>query len=115
MKQTIKNGKYDYKTSQTEKLEIIGFHQTIATITPSEALQMAQALISASQNPESDGSVSINFDMHYPEYNGSAPTITMSFTGQGYWQPELHWATVEGHEIYSLNDEWLEADIKAGA
>ena len=111
MIEKIENGKYDYKPFVADKLEVAGCHTTIGTITKDEALQMAKALIDAAQNPNEEGNVTVDFSLDYPHYKGDAPEITLSFTGAGYWKPKLHWATIEGNEIFTLSDEWLDKEM----
>lgn len=105
MKQIVENGKYEYTTSEVEKLVIAGSHITVGTLTVNEALIFAKNLISAAQNPFDDGTVKIDFEMHQPEKLGDAPRLTLSTNEGGYLEPKLHWALIEGHSVYSLTNE----------
>ena len=99
--------KYVYRTSDTEKLELLGFHSTIATITKDQALELAQSLISAAMDKDSED-VRVSFEMQNPTRIGDSPDLCLSFgNGFGYVKPKLHWATVEGHQLFELSDEWL--------
>lgn len=114
MKHTVANGKYDYTTVETTNLEIVGWHDTIAVITKDEALEMAQSLISSAMNPNADNTVTVHFSLRDPYAKGKTPETVIAFGHDRHWKPKLHWATVEGHQIYCLNDEWLEKHEQEG-
>ena len=98
---------YIYRTIDTEKLELLGHHSTIATITKDEALELAQSLIIAAMDKDSEN-VRVGFEMQNPIRIGDSPDLSLSFgNGLGYVKPKLHWATVEGHQIFELSDEGL--------
>jgi hypothetical protein len=102
----VKMRKYVYTTVDTENLELLGDHSTIATITKEQALELAQQLISAAMDKDSKD-VRVDFEMKHPSRIGDAPELTLYFgSGLGWVQPKLHWATVEGHQIYELSDEY---------
>ena len=107
--------KYVYSTVDTEKLELTGNHSTIATITKEQALELAQQLISASMDKNAED-VRVDFEMKNPSFIGDSPELTLYFgSGLGWVSPKLHWATVEGHQIYELSDEFhQEQNAKAG-
>jgi hypothetical protein len=102
--------KYIYRTADTEKLELLGHHSTIATITKDQALELAQSLISAAMDKDSED-VRVDFEMRNPTRIGDSPDLSLSFgSGLGYVKPKLHWATVEGHQLFELSHEWLRAN-----
>lgn len=98
--------KYVYTTVDTEKLELLGRHSTIATITKDQALELAQSLIAAAMDKDSED-VRVDFEMKNPRFIGDSPELCLYF-GQslGYVNPKIHWATTEGHTIYELSDEY---------
>jgi hypothetical protein len=102
MKQIVENGKYEYVTSEVDQLVISGSHDTIASITVTEALIFAKNLISAAQKPLQDGTVTINFEMKQPERLGDSPRLVLATHEGGYISPKLHWSLIEGHSVYSL-------------
>ena len=97
---------YVYNTVDTEKLELVGSHSTIATITKEEALQLAQDLIHCAMDKDSEN-VRVDFEMKNPTRIGESPELCLYFgSGLGnFVKPQLHWAMVEGHQIYELSDE----------
>ena len=98
--------KYVYNTADTEKLELLGDHSTIATITKEQALELAQQLISAAMDKEVED-VRVDFEMKHPSRIGDSPELTLYFgSGLGWVNPKLHWSMVEGHQIYELSDEY---------
>ena len=99
---------YVYRTIDTEKLELLGHHSTIATITKDEALELAQSLIIAAMDKDSEN-VRVSFEMQNPIRIGDSPDLSLSFgNGLGFYvNPKLHWANVEGHQIFELSDEGL--------
>jgi hypothetical protein len=109
-KTKVEMRKYVYNTIDTEKLELVGDHSTIATITKEQALELAQQLISAAMDKDAED-VRVDFEMKHPTRIGDSPEITLYFgSGLGWVKPKLHWATVEGHQIYELSDSWLAAN-----
>lgn len=110
MERTLENGKYVYRTTQyTDQFELTGRHNTVAFVTPDQALSMASALIEAARNPNEEGNVVISFDLEHPYRNDLAPEASLYFGNTGRYDLNLHWAMVEGHEIYSLSNEYMEA------
>jgi len=108
-KETVENGKYVYQTSDTEKLRLLGSHSTIAKITKEQALELAQQLLSAVMDKD-DEDVRVDFEMKNPSRIGDSPELSLYFgNGLGWVNPKLHWASVEGHLLYELSEEWLEA------
>jgi hypothetical protein len=101
--------KYFYTTVDTENLELLGSHSTIATITKEEALQLAQELIACAMNKDADG-VRVDFEMREPIAMNEAPTLSLYFGSAGGVKPKLHWAMVEGHQIFELSDTYSEAN-----
>ena len=102
--------KYVYSTVDTEKLELLGNHSTIATITKEQALELAQQLITASMDKDSED-VRVDFEMKHPTRIGDSPELCLYFgSGLGWVNPKLHWSMVEGHQIFELSDEyhWVE-------
>jgi hypothetical protein len=98
--------KYVYTTVDTEKLELLGRHSTIATITKDQALELAQSLIAAAMDKDSED-VRVDFEMKSPRFIGDSPELCLYFgQGFGYVNPKIHWATTEGHTIYELSDEY---------
>jgi len=98
--------KYVYSTVDTEKLELLGSHSTIATITKEQALELAQRLITASMDKDSED-VRVDFEMRYPTRIGDSPELCLYFgSGLGWVNPKLHWSMVEGHQIFELSDEY---------
>jgi hypothetical protein len=98
--------KYVYTTVDTEKLELLGSHSTIATITKEQALELAQRLITASMDKDSED-VRVDFEMRYPTRIGDSPELCLIFGhGLGWVNPKLHWSMVEGHQIFELSDEY---------
>jgi len=100
--------KYVYRTIDTEKLELLGHHSTIATITKDEALELAQSLIIAAMDKDSEN-VRVDFEMKNPTRIGDSPELSLYFgSGLGFYsKPKLHYATVEGHLLFELSNEWL--------
>lgn len=105
----VKMRQYSYNTVDTQNLELVGKHSTIATITKEEALTLAQELIACAMDKDSKD-VRVDFEMRDPSRIGDSPSLHLYFGSSGGVQPKLHWATVEGHLIYSLSDEWLAAN-----
>jgi len=101
--------KYVYNTVDTEKLELLGDHSTIATITKEQALELAQQLISAAMDKDVED-VRVDFEMQHPTRIGDSPSLKLYFGTAVGVSPKLHWATVEGHLIYELSDSWLAAN-----
>lgn len=102
----LENNKYVYRTSDTEKLELLGRHSTIATVTKDQALQLAQQLIEAAMDKSTE-TVRVDFEMKNPRFIGDAPELCLYFgSGLGWVEPKIHWATTEGHSIYELTDEY---------
>ena len=101
--------KYFYTTVDTEKLELLGSHSTIATITKEEALQLAQELIACAMDKDSND-VRVDFEMREPIANNEAPSLKLYFGSAGGVSPKLHWAMVEGHQIFELSDTYTEAN-----
>ena len=98
--------KYLYSTVDTEKLELLGSHSTIATITKEQALELAQQLITASMDKDSDD-VRVDFEMKTPTRIGDFPELCLYFgSGLGWVEPKLHYAVVEGHHIFRVSDEY---------
>lgn len=114
MKTTYKTNmrKYQYTSVDTEKLEIIGQHATIATLTKREALILAQSLIDAATN-DYEENVRMSFDMVAPTRIGDAPELHLSLGTSGYFTPQLHWAMIEGHLIFELSQEWCDENGEA--
>lgn len=104
--QMLEMRQYVYNTVDTEKLELLGSHSTIATITKEEALFLAQQLIDCAMNKETE-SVCVDFEMRNPIRMGEGPSLNLYFGSSGSVQPKLHWAMVEGHQIYELREEGL--------
>jgi hypothetical protein len=109
--QKVEMRKYVYSTADTQNLELLGSHSTIATITKEEALQLAQELIACAMDKDSED-VRVDFEMKNPTRLGDSPELCLYFgSGLGsYVKPKLHWSMVEGHQIYQLSDEELMAD-----
>jgi hypothetical protein len=101
--------KYAYSTVDTQNLELVGSHSTIATITKEEALFLAQQLISCAMDKETED-VRVDFEMRHPIRMGEGPSLNLYFGSSGSVKPKLHWAMVEGHQIYELSDSWLAAN-----
>jgi hypothetical protein len=98
--------KYVYTTVDTQNLELLGRHSTIATVTKEQALELAQQLISAAMDKETE-TVRVDFEMKDPRFVGDAPELCLYFgSGFGYVQPKIHWATTEGHTIFELSEEY---------
>jgi hypothetical protein len=112
--QKVQMRQYVYTTADTEKLELLGDHSTIATITKEEALFLAQQLIECAMDKETD-SVRVDFEMQHPIRMGEGPTVKLYFGSSGSVKPKLHWAMVEGHQIYELSDEGLDNYETKGA
>jgi hypothetical protein len=53
--------------------------------------------------------VRVDFEMKNPTRIGDSPEISLYFgSGLGnFAKPKLHWAMVEGHQIYELSEEGL--------
>jgi hypothetical protein len=100
---------YVYNTVNTQNLELVGNHSTIATITKEEALQLAQELIACAMDKESDN-VRVDFEMRDPSRIGDSPSLHLYFGSSGGVQPKLHWSMVEGHLLYELSEEGLAAN-----
>jgi hypothetical protein len=109
--QKVQMRKYVYSTVDTQNLEILGSHSTIATITKEEALQLAQDLIYCAMDKDSKN-VRVDFEMKNPTRIGDSPELCLYFgSGLGnFVKPQLHWAMVEGHQIYELSEEFLAAE-----
>lgn len=98
--------KYVYTTVDTQNLELLGRHSTIATVTKEQALELAQQLISAAMDKDATD-VRVDFEMKSPHFVGDAPELCLYFgNGLGYVEPKIHWATTEGHTIFELSDEY---------
>jgi hypothetical protein len=106
----LENNKYVYRTIDTEKLELLGRHSTIATVTKDQALRLAQSLIEAAMDNSTD-TVRVDFEMKSPRFNNDFPELCLAFgNGFGYVYPKIHWATTEGHSIYELTNEFHELE-----
>ena len=101
--------KYAYSTVDTQNLELVGSHSTIATITKEEALVLAQELIACAMDKDAEN-VRVDFEMRDPSRIGDSPSLKLYFGSTGGVSPKLHWAMVEGHQIYELSDSWLAAN-----
>jgi hypothetical protein len=102
----VKMRKYVYTSVDTENLELLGRHSTIATVTKDQALELAQQLISAAMDKDTE-TVRVDFEMKNPRFIGDAPELCLYFgSGFGYVEPQIHCATTEGHTIYELSDEY---------
>jgi hypothetical protein len=102
--QMVQMRQYVYNTVDTEKLELLGDHSTIATITKEEALFLAQQLIACAMDKETEN-VRVDFEMRHPIRMGEGPSLNLYFGSSGSVKPKLHWAMVEGHLIYEMRDE----------
>lgn len=108
--QMLEMRKYVYNTVDTNNLELLGDHSTIATITKEQALELAQQLITAAMDKDSED-VRVDFEMKHPSRMGDSPELTLYFgSGLGWVNPKLHWSMVEGHQIFELSDTYLEAN-----
>lgn len=101
----MKKQTYKYNSVQTENLEILGSQNIIAKISAKDALSLIQQLAIAIQDPSEDGTIRFGFDMREPESKNEVPTLSLSFGHLGWIEPELHWALIEGHLIYSLDHD----------
>jgi len=98
-----------YNTVDTQNLELLGSHSTIATITKEEALVLAQELIACAMDKDVEN-VRVDFEMRDPSRIGESPNLKLYFGSAGGVSPKLHWAMVEGHQIYELSEEGLAAN-----
>ena len=101
--------KYFYTTVDTKNLELLGSHATIATITKGEALELAQELIACAMDKTTD-LVRVDFEMREPIANNEAPSLKLYFGSAGGVKPKLHWAMVEGHQIFELSEYYAEGN-----
>jgi hypothetical protein len=107
--QMLEMRKYVYNTVDTNNLELLGSHSTIATITKEEALQLAQELIACAMDKDSND-VRVDFEMRDPSRIGDSPSLKLYFGSAGGVAPKLHWSMVEGHLIFELSDTYTEAN-----
>jgi hypothetical protein len=111
LKVRAEKGKYSYNQVDVEKLTLQGSHATIASITKEQALELAQSLIAAVMDKNSDD-VRVDFELKEPTRIGDTPEVCLYF-GSGVapaTYPKLHWAMVEGHLLYSLSDDYLDTE-----
>lgn len=96
--------KYKYTTAQTKDWELIGSHITVARIKKWQALELAQQLIASVANEE-DEEIRVHFQMDEPTREGDFPTVRLGFGHMNTVEAELHWAVIEGHELFVLDHE----------
>jgi hypothetical protein len=107
--QMLEMRKYVYNTVDTNNLELLGSHSTIATITKEQALELAQELIACAMDKTTDD-VRVDFEMREPIASNQAPSLKLYFGSAGGVKPKLHWAMVEGHQIFELSETYLKAN-----
>ena len=97
----MKVKEYNYKTAKAENLEILGFHDTVVMITKEQAVKFASMLLSATENVNEDGNISLSLSMQEPIFKSKLPEFSITINGLSFISPKVHYAIVEGHEILS--------------
>lgn len=102
--ETVQINEYDYTQVETENLVLTGSHDTIATLTKEQALEVAQQLLQAIADKDSDR-VRMFFEMKEPTSRNELPTLSFGFGHCGWVAPKLHWAIIQGYLIHSLHHD----------